>query len=98
MSAGLNVSINGFDNTRTASQFIFTFYTPAGIAIAPGAISVDLTTNFVNYFAKAQFGGVFSLHAVFPVTGDSTQIDAVSVVLANAVGKTNTAKIKFVTP
>jgi hypothetical protein len=98
VAAGLNVSINGFDNTRTASQFTFTFYTVAGTAIAPGAINVDLTTNFANYFTKAQFGGVFGLHAVFPVTGDSTQIDSVSVVLVNTIGKTNTGKIKITTP
>jgi hypothetical protein len=98
VAAGLNVSINGFDNTRTASQFTFTFYDQAGTAIAPGAINVDLTTNFAAYFAKAQFGGVFGLRAVFPVTGDSSQIDAVSVVLMNAAGKTNTGKIKFTTP
>ena len=98
VAAGLNVSINGFDNTRTASQFIFTFYDHAGTAIPPGAINVDLTTNFTAYFAKAQVGGVFGLHAVFPVTGDSTQIDAVSVSLANTAGKTNAGKIKFTTP
>ena len=98
VAAGLNVSINGFDNTRTASQFTFTFYDHAGVAIAPGAISVDLTTNFAAYFAKSQFGGVFGLRAVFPVTGDSSQVDAVSVTLANAAGKTNTGKIKFTTP
>ncbi len=98
VAAGLNVSINGFDNTRTASQFTFTFYNVAGTAIAPGAIAVDLTANFAAYFAKSQFGGTFSLHAVFPVTGDSSQIDAVAVILANAIGKTNTGKIKFTTP
>lgn len=97
VTAGLNVSINAFDNTRTASQFSFTFYDAAGSPIAPGAIGVDLTTQFKAYFATAQFGGVFSLHAVFPVTGDSSQIDSVSAVLTNAAGKTNVSKTKFTT-
>lgn len=98
VAAGLKVSINGFDNTRTASQFTFTFYNSAGTVVAPGAINVDLTTNFAAYFAKSQFGGVFGLRAVFPVTGDSSKIDAVSAMLTNSAGKTNTGKIKFTTP
>jgi hypothetical protein len=96
-AAGLNVKIDAFDNTRTASQFTFTFFDSGGKTVSPGAINVDLTTNFKAYFDRSQVGGVFGLRAVFPVTGDASLIDSVSIALTNAAGATRVVRLKFTT-
>lgn len=93
--AGLDVKIDGFDNTRTASQFTFTFFDGGGRAVTPGALNVDLTTDFKAFYDRSQMGGVFGLRAVFPVTGDASLIDAVSIALTNAAGTTPVDRLKF---
>jgi hypothetical protein len=58
---------------------------------------VDLTTNFKAYFDRSQVGGVFGLRAVFPVTGDASLIDSVSIVLTNTAGATRVDRLPFTT-
>jgi hypothetical protein len=92
----LDVSINGLDNTYSASQLAFTLYDSAGATIAPGVISVDETSAFHQYFfTTSQVGGQFALLATFPVAGDVTLIAAFDVQISNSVGATKTQKISF---
>jgi hypothetical protein len=86
----LQVQVTGFDNTRTAGSLIFTFYDAAGSTVLPGAIPSDNTTGFTHYFQQSSLGGVFRLTAVFPVTGDPTQIKGFDVQLANSAGSAKT--------
>jgi hypothetical protein len=94
-AAGVQVQVTGFDNTRTAGLLAFTFLDAAGNAIAPGAISSNATANFTSYFQSSDLGGVFLLTAVFPVTGDPSQISAFQVQIANSVGTAQTAQTTF---
>ncbi len=89
----IDVSVSGFDNTRTAGALAFTFFDKSGRVIGPGAIRVDSTADFQKYFSSSQVGGAFLFRATFPVTGDASQIGAVEVELANSAGVTVTNQI-----
>jgi hypothetical protein len=95
-SAGsLEVSISGFDNTRTLGALSFTFYDVAGNPVAPGAIGTDATAVFAQYFAGSGLGGVFLLHAVFPVTGDAALVASCDATLTNSAGSAKTQRTSF---
>jgi hypothetical protein len=94
-AAGIEVQATGFDNTRTAGPLTFTFFDASGNAIAPGAIGADATATFTSYFQSSALGGVFLLTAVFPVTGDPSQISAFQVQIANSAGTAQTARTTF---
>jgi hypothetical protein len=94
-AASVQVRVTGFDNTRTAGLFTFTFFDAAGNAIAPGAISTNAAANFASYFQNSGLGGVFLLTAVFPVTGDPSQISAFQVQIATSAGTAQTARTTF---
>ncbi len=87
------MSVSGFDNTYSASQLAFTFYNTTGQVVPPGAINVNATSDFQQYFAATQQGGMFALLATFPVTGDTTQIVAVDIQVTNSVGITTASKV-----
>ncbi|HWB85296.1 MAG TPA: choice-of-anchor D domain-containing protein [Bryobacteraceae bacterium] len=94
-TGSIEVRVTAFDNTRTAGGLTFTFYDAAGNAIAPGAIHVDGTAAFSQYFQTSNTGGTFLLRAVFPVTGDAAGIASVTVGLANSAGTTTTPRASF---
>jgi hypothetical protein len=94
-ATGIEVQVTGFDNTRTAGALTFTFFDAAGNTIAPGAVRTDATANFASYFQNSGLGGVFLLTAVFPVTGNTAQIAAFQVQIANSVGTAQTARTTF---
>lgn len=81
------LTFQGYDNTRSISSVVFTFHTASGAIVSPGAITVDVTPNFANYFqANSQIGGSFVLTATFPLTGDISQISSVTTVFKNSAG------------
>ena len=86
-AAGVEVQINGFDNTRSISLASFHFLQKDGSVIAPGALQQDVTAAFQDYFARSASGGAFQMKAAFPVTGTASLIDAVRVVLTNSAGQ-----------
>jgi len=97
-SAGLDLVIDAFDNTRSASTMTFTFYDQSGATLTPGAITVNSLAAFQQYFYASNEGGVFALHAFFPVTGNPAQVDSVKVQIVNSAGTASTAKLRFTTP
>jgi hypothetical protein len=94
-SAGLDLRVTGFDNTRTASKITFTFFDQAGTALSPGAITVDSSAAFQQFFAASDLGGVFALHAFIPVMGNPAQVAAVEVKFTNAAGSAQTGRLRF---
>jgi hypothetical protein len=90
----IEIAVAGFDNTRTAGALTFTFFDAAGSAVPPGALRVDAAAVFAGYFATSD-GGVFSLKAAFPVTGDASLITGVEVQIANSIGATRTSRVSF---
>jgi hypothetical protein len=97
-SAGLDLQINAFDNTRSASKLTFTFFDQGGNALSPGAITVDGAAAFQQYFAPSTVGGVFGLHAFFPVHGNPGQVESVEIQLVNSMGTAKTGRLRFTTP
>jgi hypothetical protein len=94
----LNIAFAGFDNTYSASQLAFTFYDLTGKALPQGAIDVDASTAFQQYFGTTQAGGSFALLASFPVTGNSAEVGFVTVQITNSIGTTTTQQITIAPP
>jgi hypothetical protein len=94
-SGGLDLRITGFDNTRTASKITFTFFDQGGTRLSPGAITVDGSAAFQQFFASSDLGGVFALHAFIPVMGNPAQVAAVEVQITNAAGTAQTSRLRF---
>ena len=93
VGGGIEVEVTGFDTSRSTSILLFTFFDLAGRTVPPGAIQADASRAFQQYFETTDYGSVFSLRALFPVTGDSSQVGAVDVVLSNSLGDTRTGHI-----
>jgi hypothetical protein len=91
-ASSIEVQVTGFDNTRSAAALTFTFFDAAGNALAPGAIKVDASAAFGNYFQSSVAGGAFLLKAVFPVTGDATKVAGFEAQIANSAGTAVTPK------
>jgi hypothetical protein len=73
----------------------FTFFDTSGRQIQPGAIRVEAAADFRRYFTASTLGGIFSVRAQFPVTGDASAISGVEVEVVNASGTTRTQRIRF---
>ena len=81
---GVLVTIDGFDNTRTASTVSFTFYDAASHQIGQ-PIPVNASPQFQSYFPNAGTG-LFGLKQAFSVTGDVSAIGSVAVSVTNSQG------------
>jgi hypothetical protein len=90
----ITLDVAGFDNTRTASAMTFRFLDSGGHVIGGKPISADVSAAFQQYFAAAPAGGTFSLQAIFPVTGNVSQVDSVAVGFTNTAG-TSSASVKI---
>ena len=97
-SAGLDLRLDAFDNTRSTSSMTFTFFDQSGIPLPPGAISFDASGALGQFFASSDLGGVFGLHAFFPVNGNPAQVASVEVKMTNSSGTAQTARLPFTTP
>jgi hypothetical protein len=91
-SPNLIVTMSGYDNTYSAGQLSFTFYDTTGKAIG-SPIQFNAASNFQRlFYSNNTSGGMFSLQANFPVTGDVTQVGSVTVGVSNSLGQsTSTA-------
>jgi hypothetical protein len=94
-TANVQLQINGWDNTRSASQIAFSFYNSSGAAIQPSPITVDAATPFQQYFAGSALAGVFGVAALFPVNGDADDVVAALVQITNSVGTVQSTSITF---
>ncbi|HEY4359633.1 MAG TPA: hypothetical protein VGN17_01630 [Bryobacteraceae bacterium] len=93
-AGSLDVQVWGFDNTYSAGSMSFTFYDLAGNRVGP--VPANFTSDFHAYFGSAPgTGSTFQMRVTFPVTGDSGQISAVDVQLANSVGTTSITQLQF---
>jgi hypothetical protein len=94
-TANVQLQINGWDNTRSASQIVFSFFNSSGAAIQPSPITVDAATTFEQYFTGSDLAGVFGVAALFPVNGDADLVVAAQVQIVNSVGTVQSASITF---
>lgn len=91
----IDVRVSGYDNTRTVSEVAFTFYTKTGQALSGMPIRVAVARDFASWWTSSTLGGMYSLKASFPVTGDAAQVTAVEVQLTNTSGTTKTERLSF---
>ena len=93
----LDVSLSGFDNTRSVSQALFTFFDAGGRPLAPGTIRADVKREFSEFFkSSTTTGGVFTMRATFPVQGGAaSQVAGVDVEIVNNAGGTRTQRLTF---
>jgi hypothetical protein len=89
----VDISITGSDNTYSASQLAFTFYDSKGAVLQPGAIQVNVATDFQKYFSSTTTGGAFALLAQFQVTGEVDDVISTVVAITNSIGVTTTQQI-----
>lgn len=94
-SSGVELTISGFDNTRSISDLSFTFYSPDGQPLAGMPVKVNAGSDFATWWAASTVGGVFQLRAVFPIAGDASKVTAVQAAAANSAGSATTAKLSF---
>jgi hypothetical protein len=93
--SAIELRLAGFDNTRTAGKISYTFFDASGSPVPPGAIEIDSTADFADYFQKSEAGGAFLLRSIFPVTGDVSKIAAFEVKIGNSVGAGSTPRTPF---
>ncbi len=92
--ANAQVTLAGYDTSRSASRISFTFYLKSGQPAAPGRIDVDVRQAFSDYFQTVT-GSAFLLRAHFPVSGTFTELDSVEVEVANSAGVTRTGRLRL---
>jgi hypothetical protein len=92
---GVELSVDAFDNTRTATHVSFTFYDRGGNALSGHPIRMNIADAFANWWRQSGLGGVFALHAAFPVAGDAGQLSAVLVEFENSAGKAGASRLSF---
>jgi hypothetical protein len=94
-TTNVQLQVNGWDNTRTVSKIVFSFFNSSGNAISPGNITVSAGQAFQQYFDGSDMAGVFGLSAFFPVTGDADDVVTALVQLTNSVGTVESTQITF---
>ena len=94
-TSNVQLQIDGWDNTRSASQAIFRFFNQSGQQISPGDITWNGTTEFQSYFVTSTVGGEFELSGIFPISGDGAKVTAAEVTITNSVGASQTARVQF---
>jgi hypothetical protein len=58
-------------------------------------IRVDASGAFERHFSGTSVGGMFSLRAVFPVTGDTGAVREMELEMSNSSGVTRTGRIRI---
>jgi len=92
-ATGLELRLNGFDNTLSTAAVSFRFYEAGGRPLTEEPIRSDVAAAFRDYFAVSYAGGLFSLKAAFPVAGDLSLLEAVEVQFQNQTGPSETVRV-----
>jgi hypothetical protein len=95
-SDALDVTVTGYDNTRTAGVMSFSFFDSQGEFIGQ-SVNANFTEAFYTYFFQDEYnaGGMFKLTAHFPVTGNPGTVSSVQVDLMNSAGDAQSSPTKF---
>ena len=94
--SSLNLTLTGYDNTRSVGPLSFSFYNSQGGFIG-NTVTVDDSKAFYKFFFQTDSaaGGMFQMTAQFPVTGGTGQIAAVRVGLMNSAGDAQSSITQF---
>ena len=88
-TGGFEVSVMGASTTRELARMVVRFRPPAGTTLQTSEVTVDLAEAARAWFQAGnsmQFGGQFTVTLPFSFVGGPSAIEAVSVILANALG------------
>ncbi|MBI4909987.1 MAG: hypothetical protein HY820_40585 [Acidobacteria bacterium] len=91
----VELTLKGFDNSRSTSQMTFTFYDTSGVMVQPGDIRADVSDAFTRYFNSTDVGGAFAMRAVFSASTTTAAIREVQVQIRNSAGTTTTNRLSF---
>lgn len=94
-AGGVELEVRGFDNSRSVSEVAFTFFDTGGRILPGQPIRSQVAEPFRDYFQTSGAGGMFSLTAAFPVTGDASLLGAVEVRFTNSAGVSEARRISF---
>ena len=93
-TGSIEITVNGYDNTRSVSSLVFSFYDQIGQVMGT-PIRVDASGAFGRHFSGTSVGGMFSLRAVFPVTGDTGAVREMELEMSNSSGVARTGRIQI---
>ncbi len=85
----LQIAISGLSSTRDMSQAEFHFTAASGKSLATTDLTVPLTTAFQTWYQSTPsdaFGTTFTYTQPFTVSGDSSDVQSVTVTLTNSQG------------
>jgi hypothetical protein len=88
-STGFTVTVIGFATSRSMTQAVFTFTPASGVNLQTTSVTVPASSLFATWYsssAAAAFGSQFSFTQPFTVSGGTSAVASVSVVLTNADG------------
>jgi hypothetical protein len=87
--SSLQIAISGLSSTRDMSQAEFHFTAASGKSLATTDLTVPLTTAFQTWYQSTPsdaFGTTFTYTQPFTVSGDSSDVQSVTVTLTNSQG------------
>jgi hypothetical protein len=88
-ASGFTVTIDGFTNTREATQATFDFTAASGASLGTTQLSVQTASLFSAWFGSGTasgVGGIFRYTQPFTVQGSATTIASLTVRLGNSAG------------
>jgi len=91
----LELTVQGFDNSRSASEVAFTFFDASGQVVLPGQMRADIAEKMRKYFETPPAGGMFSMFASFPASGSTASVTGAELEFRNAAGSSRTERISF---
>ncbi|MEZ5403501.1 MAG: choice-of-anchor D domain-containing protein [Bryobacteraceae bacterium] len=92
---GIEITADGFDNSRTVSELRFTFYDASGARLAE-PLAAAVGDQFTRYFRESTLGGLFRLSTRVPiVSGDASGVAGVEIELRNALAAASTGRLRF---
>jgi hypothetical protein len=95
-AVGIDVQITGYAPARRVTSAQFSFVVKNGSSTQTEPFSEDVTTAFATWFQSATstpFGSAFSFVQSFNVSGNTSAIQSVTVMLQNAQGSTTSAVV-----
>ncbi len=93
-TAGLEVDVTGFSNTREMASAGFQFQAAAGTTLQTSQVTIPVDQLFATWYndaASQQFGSEFTFAQQFTITGNAAGITGVTVTLTNKQGASSTA-------
>ncbi len=88
------MNVTGYSSTREVSQATFRLVAAAGASLQTTDLTVPVDSIFTRWYqdaASRTFGSQFQFTQSFTVQGEAGAVASVSVVLTNAVGRSNEA-------